>query len=468
MSRFGTTTTALAALAAVAAVIAGAACRPAGPATTAPPADPPPTATDSPRVRADLPEPVLSGRVPLRVTVPAGTTPENARPWFDEFSWQSFIALNWPADPDRRGDPLEPNNPAIFRQPPAGSVTVWGAYKEAYELFGQGAKPPTPWDSYEIPVPVCPNLPRGKKLLLMANKGGTVLDGVNEAFSFPLIDQNKNYAWTEVRFDKAQYEFIRVNELYLAKNLAAKQPISMPASRPPTTLGSLMLKATWREMTPADDAGRYYAVEAATYDPATKTCDSRRMGLVGFHIVQKLDQFPQWIWSSFEQVDNIERGPGAAPNTPISFNNGTASPATTGGWADRPEKTVPPLLSPAQRVPTQVTRLNPIPNTPAGASTRDVNLAYQKLLAGTVWRHYQLVITQWPTNPGSFTTKEKGGVYPQDCGQPFPENGCVNVALETYLQSPGDAAGAGGNSCMSCHYTAGQSDFSWVLQRRAR
>jgi hypothetical protein len=122
--------------------------------------------------------------------------------------------------------------------------------------------------------------------------------------------------------------------------------------------------------------------------------------------------------------------------------------------------------------PPEVTNLtthqqDPIPNTPAGASTRDVNFAYQKRLAGTVRRNDQLVITQWPTKPDNFTVKEKGGIYPQDCGQPFPEDGCENVTLERYLQSPGNAAGAGGNSCMSCHYTAGTSDFSWVLQRRA-
>lgn len=450
------------------AVIAYTACRPMADAGTDPAARSDPPATEgAPHIRPDLPELVLSGRMPLSVRVPAGTAPVDARPWFDQFSWRSFIALNWPADPKHRGEPLEPDNPKIFREPPAGSTTVWGSYKEAYELFGQGDRKPTPWNSYDIPVPVCRESTQGKKLLLMANKGGTLLDGVDEAFSFPLIDQNKNYAWTEVRFDKAQYEFIRKDQLYLAKNLATRQPISMPASRPPDKLGAVMLKATWREMTPADDASRYYTVEALTYDPTSKTCDSRRMGLVGFHIVQKLEQFPEWIWSSFEQVDNIERGPGATPMTPISFNNGTPVPATVGGWADRPDTKVPPLLPPTGRVPTQVTRLNPIPDTPAGASTRDVNLAYQKLLDGTVWRNYQLVITQWPTKPDQFTIKEDGGIYPQNCGQPFPVDGCVNVTLETYFQSPGDAAGAGGNSCMSCHYTAGKSDFSWVLQRRA-
>jgi hypothetical protein len=40
--------------------------------------------------------------------------------------------------------------------------------------------------------------------------------------------------------------------------------------------------------------------------------------------------------------------------------------------------------------------------------------------------------------------------------------------METYFQSQSDAAGAGGNSCMSCHYDAqsGLRDFSWGFARR--
>ena len=239
-----------------------------------------------------------------------------------------------------------------------------------------------------------------------------MLDGVDEAFSFPLIDQNRNYAWTEVRFDKAQYDFIRDRRLYLLKNLAAAQPISMPASKPPDKLGSIMLKATWCRLTEKDDRSRYFAVESSLVTGAG-TCEHATMGLVGFHIVQKLDQFPEWIWSSFEQVDNIERGSGAGPATPISFNNGTNDPPTVGGFANRPKAKAPPLLPPEQLTPAQVTRVNPIPVTPAGASTKDLNVLYQALLKNTVWKNYQLVITQWPTDPKSFTTVENGGVYPR-------------------------------------------------------
>ncbi len=145
-------------------------------------------------------------------------------------------------------------------------------------------------------------------------------------------------------------------------------------------------------------------------------------------------------------------------------------PKTVGGFSYRPQPPPSgPTPSPSPLVPVQVTRFNPIPNTPQGASTLDLNAYYQQLLKGTVWQYYQLVITQWPSNPGlsNFKLMQNGGIYPQGSGAAFPVNAATNTTMETYFQSQNDAAGAGGNSCMSCHYRAGQSDFSWGLNRRA-
>jgi hypothetical protein len=420
----------------------------------------------------NLPQARLSGRMPLSIDVP-DLPPEETRPWFDVHAWRAFIALNWPAASSSRGTPLQPDNPAIFLHPPVGSQTVWSNYKEAFEVFNQKDKRPAPWESSAIPVNPCPDAPRGMRVFARASMGGEFLGDINQPFSFPLIDQNKNYVYYEIRFNKAEYEFIRgrddrpVTWLYLVQNLAAAQPLSMPAGKSPDQEGSMMLKAAWRPMTGTDDLSRYCTVQALLINPESHRCEPKLMGLVGFHIAHKLKQFPQWVWASFEQVDNVDRGHGAKPNTPISFNNGLGNPATLGGWADRPMALVPPIVPIEMRTPVQVSRLNPIPTTPRGASTVDVNKAFQQQLAHTPWQYYQLVITQWPTNATQFVLKENGGVYPKDCGQSFPENGCINVTLETYFQSAGDAAGAGGNSCMSCHYTAGKSDFSWVLQRRA-
>src|SRR5262245_41741304 len=89
-----------------------------------------------------LPKAVLSGNLPHVVPpIPSGLTPEQARPYFDIFSWQSFLALNWPAVAGKRGVAIGPNDPnafkAAFRPNPTGNypTVVWGTWKQAYELF---------------------------------------------------------------------------------------------------------------------------------------------------------------------------------------------------------------------------------------------------------------------------------------------------------------------------------------------
>ena len=186
------------------------------------------------------------------------------------------------------------------------------------------------------------------------------------------------------------------------------------------------------------------------------------MGLVGLHIAQKTEQFPEWVWSTFEQVDNVPGDAGGSGS--YSFNNGTDNPPASDGYDNRPAALTP--VAKADRTPVQVTRYNKIPTTPAGSSTVDLNKYYQTLLAGTVWQHYELVFTQWPTDAKSFTLADYGGVYPKDSGQPFPVKAVTNSTIETYFQAAGPSSL--GNSCMSCHYNGAASyDFSWVLKRRA-
>jgi len=427
------------------------------PAATPPPASPAP------------PTPALSGNLPLTVNIPSGvSSPEQARPFFDSFSWQSFIALNWPAAKTPRGTPNQPNDPSVFLNAAKGAPVVWGTYKEDFELFNQGSNRPAAWEAPNTSVGVCTSAAAGQKVFVRYTKGDSVVEIQNQAFSYPLIDQSKNYAVYEIRFNQAQYNFIRGTDsdptswLYLAKNLAAKEPISMPMSTPPSTQGALMVKAGWKIIDPKkDNPARFYTVSAQVYDPISKKCSPQTVGLVGIHIVQKLAAFPQWIWSTFEQVDNV---PDAKPasGAHYSFNNGTSTPPTVGGYANRPPNPAPQLQPASQRVPVQVTRFNPIPD-----STAALNPQFQKLMGKTVWQYYQLVMTQWPTQPLNFKTMEAGGIYPQNSGGAFPVNGVTNAVMETYFQSQNDAAGAGGNSCMSCHYRAGQADFSWTLMRSA-
>jgi len=447
-------------------------------ATTATSASTPPATGTFP----SIPPVVISGTIPTTVPIPsnapANAPSEQFRPYFDWFSWESFIALNWPASATGRGNPDQPNAPAVFNSMTNATPVTWGTYKANWELYDQFDKRPTPWDDYASPyIPqFCPKATPKEKQLLMVTKGDSELSDVNQAFSFPLVDQQSNFVFFEVHYNKAYYDFVRGIDatpsswLYYSKNLPVDYtPVPLPPNTA-STADAIMIKAAWRNLAPLPPASRsrYYTVNAWVYNSATKQCAQQPMGLVGFHIAQKTKEFPEWIWSTFEQVDNV---PPQADGVPSSFNNGTPNPATgTQGFANRPtyQASTPGQL-PSNPTPTQVARINPIPTTPAGASTVDVNAAFHNALPkSSVWQHYQLVVTQWPANPERFKPPAQRGVYPQDCGSAFPVNGAVNVTLETYFQTPTLATGAFGNSCMSCHYNAGTGlrDFSWGFARR--
>lgn len=413
------------------------------------------------------PAPTLSGNLPLLVPAPpTGLTPEQSRPWFDSFSWQEFIALNWPSVPNKRGIPDQPNDPTVFQnafKPNAQGnypPVVWGTWKQAYELFEQGSERPTPWNSFKAVLP-CNNPAKTPPLTFLDDTP----NDINESFSFPLIDQQDQYTRYEIRMNEPEYEFIRGQDnlpsswLYIQPNLLRAEPITFPMSTE-TKLGAMEVKAAWKPITAGDDMGRYYVVNALVLDPISNKASEQRMGLVGFHIAHKTSPFGEWVWSTFEHVDNVQVGPNAPAGTKPSYNNGTATPASPNGY-DVATSSYPPMLAPENRVAVQVTRVNPIPTTPPRTSTADLNTAFQKVVAGTVWENYELIATQWPTLPSSFKV---GGAYPQDCGMPFPLDGVANTTIETYDQvtAPGT-----GNSCMQCHYLTSPTDFSWVLALRA-
>lgn len=432
-----------------------------------------------------IPAVVISSTIPTVVPIPANpppdATPEQFRPYFDWFSWESFIALNWPAG-EGRGDPQSPTNPSVFTSMTNTTPVTWGTYKANWELYDQFDKRPTPWESYAAPyVPsLCPQANATDRVMIMMTKTTEVTNPIftsmDQAFSFPLFDQSSNPVYYEVRYNKPYYDFVRGTDepksswLYFDFNLPTKsQQVPLPPNSSSTD-NAIMLKAAWRNLSSMENsmAKRYYTVNAWVYTPGNSPpCAQTPMGLVGFHIAQKTKDFPQWIWSSFEQVDNV---PPKADNVPSSFNNGTDNPSTgTQGFANRPTALSAAGQLPPTSPPTQVTRVNPIPTTPASASTVDVNNAFHNALPkDSPWQYYQLVITQWPTEPQTYKPPADRGVYPSGAGSPFPVTGATNVTMETYLQTAELAQGAFGNSCMSCHFNAGTGlrDFSWGFARR--
>ena len=423
--------------------------------------------------------PVLSGEIPLEVPSPPAdiiNDPVLTRPFFDTFSWQSFIALSWPATPVNRGVPIEPNNPDTFRQTNTNASdsapVVWETYREGFELFPRDNSVPPEWNSTD-PVQTPAGEVSGDRVLAMVTKGG-IVGQQNEAFSGPLIDQNKNYVRYEVRINQIQYDQVRNNRWYdkatvdsaIADTVAAQINAGIsPQQGIEFDTNAMEIKVAWRILTDQDDHDRYYVRKALISDEDGYNYTVATVGMVGFHVMQKTAIFPQWIWSTFEHVDNVS---GLHP----SFNNGTDEPpslivnAQPTGYNYEPAGIETPFPIRESREPVQVTRAVPIPTTPSdppGYSTQALNKKYRALLKGTVWENYRLVVTQWPLDPSlrsPYDPDFNPGNYENSlAGDPFPQR-AANVTMETYFQTE--------SSCMECHYHAAAYgvDYSWILYDR--
>jgi hypothetical protein len=92
-------------------------------------------------------------------------------------------------------------------------------------------------------------------------------------------------------------------------------------------------------------------------------------------------------------------------------------------------------------------------------------MKYRRLLAGTVWQNYQLVMTQWPIGNGSQPVPAtQTGSIAQNLT--FPGLGASSAFANTTLETFDQANPRTG--CMNCHNSArSTSDFVWSIQDHA-
>lgn len=406
---------------------------------------------------------------------------------FDNFSWQSFVALNWPANPD--GTPA----PGPIGTDPS-APRVWQSYVDALAVFDVEtathlvASPPACADLLDArPRPVFQRRAKNGDFL----PDGSILESTGQ----PLIDRELNFVIFDIRMNEVEEDYITQNGLETAAGQAAfkaaGKTVSFPlghyadqTDRTGGSVGAIELKTAWRLLVDGTDVDHpYYTTEGLVYVPPSETesgeplCIEANLGLVGFHVIQRTtsptNEPQDWIWSTFEHVDNNPVATNAAPPTtldpgPVVCDPPTSPTATfaffdpdcagcatnqppTGGpfkWASQPPYAAAYAID--GRFGTQVVRCRSI-----FQETAELNAAFQEKLAGTVWASYQLINTQW-----------QGGIE-----DPTTENGNIprflaNTTLETYIQTAANANDA--SSCLACHShaktTAGQdANFSFLL-----
>jgi hypothetical protein len=230
-------------------------------------------------------------------------------------------------------------------------------------------------------------------------------------------------------------------------------------------IGAVEIKAAWAIL-PADghlDA-RYLTTEATVIDPLTRVPSQHTMGLVGLHIIRRLPGAEQFLWSTFEQIDNAPDSTNGTSNLP-GMPNWTPPDGYTFfdpncDASSNPYQCQPnvgpsapytPCTSTNPNVPAgcflldapmQVVRENPVDST----ANTVTNYLWSILPSGSVFQYYRLIDVQWPQNP---TTIAPGATTPLSTGDIQPNTNTrimANVTLETYAQT---------ESCMSCHQYGG-------------
>lgn len=375
---------------------------------------------------------------------------------FDFNSWLTFVALNSPAS----GAPIGADAP-----------TQWESWQDVFNLMLPDGAPPPAFGTSLPPPPICKGATAGTQVLQMISKTPTtptVSVAGQPLNTGPLIDQNGNYVRYQILVNKPMYEYIVQNGLYSkAGQQKFTDPISFPigatTSGTTGTVGAIVAKAAWKVLDPDDpndNAANFHVTKAYVYTPAstgvTESCKVETLGLVGLHIVHKTDGEPQWIWSTFEHINNVPTAAQAsnAPDPHYNFFNPkcAASTCTVNKQPPQPWN----AGAPAGSFRSQIVRATKYP-AQALRSAALWNGQFRPALNGTVWQNYELITTQWPTDG---TNK----VDPN--GVPFPVF-AANSTMETYVQGNVPQASS---SCMACHgnaaSTAGrESDFSFVLEK---
>jgi hypothetical protein len=414
---------------------------------------------------------------------------------FDNYSWQTFIALNWALG--RTGQPAQQGLDGT------AGPRVWQGWSRVSAVFGNS------------PVQAHCDVPKGYEFFSMGSNGAGKPTAQNEEYIEaatlkPAIDVLGNYTLFERRVNGIEIAYLKApgGPSQPAWNLTTANgqeafingggQVNFPAYNATTPNGAIEIKAAWRILDPkrhGENVKTYYVVQAVLgvapdlVDRGTKAliapiCTKVELGLVAMHIIQKnvtTADTPaleaKWFWTTFEHVDNA---PLANPACDITNPGGckllnqTACPTTTkdtysyydpalaaaqtnfpanGGKAFHWNGSPPYAKAYLQSVPgstrkagSQITRCWQIYEI-----TRALNTQWQGQLKaiGSVFANYMLVGTQWGAN-----IEPRSTPGPEDAAPNYLSNTVLETYLQTFYEPGGKYSPFTTGSCVSCHTAA--------------
>ncbi len=442
---------------------------------------------------------------------------------YNMYSWQALIAINWP---------LDTSGNALDNFTDVGAPS-WLSWKEAFQVYRADGKKPAPWGSprTDSGLGLKTNLlSDADTRIILSSKTPThpvsrnIADETDQAFAGKLFDQNGNVVVYEVLMNKEEFDYVVENKLYNINGQIEFSKTNTEANFPKGNyetqeLGATEIKLAWKILEDSDYKERYFRDEGYIINEKTRKPEKKNLGLIGFHISQKTPTGKQWVWSTFEHIDNLDQNiievNGESTlihptltnpdceicpvNVDVDHNNNNTNTyhKTEHGNYRKVTNDTLKYYADTEKMKTQAKRMIDIP-----VRVERINKLMQAYFKdnGSVWQYYQLIDTQYPINqnakPATSTTTEyyiPNSVVNKPGGEPNLTF-LTNITMETFFQKGNQIAGLmensqsdltifGTESCIGCHSSANliksyvpandslvlgtqlSGDFSWLLQK---
>ncbi|MFD1816713.1 hypothetical protein SAMN04515674_106283 [Pseudarcicella hirudinis] len=397
-----------------------------------------------------------------------------------QFAWEEFLALNWKSSYLQNQKRDSPDLTWNYQQDqsPYPALAVWETYAHRTEL--------RPYNDKMLPFDAPPHYSFGTPL--------TAYPGSNASFDlFQNLDENSEIGSCEVfahvqtydtlykvlyqaKTNRDEYEYLLKNYNTKAALLTAttntfnniKQykayykgatsscncpqtagVVCLPCGGAPrskgrdTYTGAMEVKTAWRELTAKDDPAKFFTRKVIYYrtDASGKIYyDNKIYALIGLHIIHKTQNYPAFIFATWEHVDVESDNMGYVKlNDPVNKN----------------------------RLFADFKRLHPIAAI-TDASSNYVHQKLKKYNPNSIWQNYRLVGVQSVptnnTNAYSFflanyvieSDSTLANFHGSGIGKPF--NALPNTLYKGNLISMG--------GCQGCHGVAQTTlggDFSFLM-----
>ena len=358
---------------------------------------------------------------------------------FDEYSWQSFLALN---APEVGGQIALDGDNVTQTSGWSSTVDLLKCNLNSDDCVCPGDDCRNPGSHY-YPAE-CQSIPNFDRYRVLSG-----IDKADDSFieatigglgNEPLLDANGRFIRYEILVAPGTYRHVADNGFYDWPTLTARtSDLLLPCGLADYTggdpanpeMGTMVVKNAWMDGGLPD--ARYHQEPILIFNPGYRstdgqaTCELRTMSLVGLHIGHKTLKQPSWLWSTFEHVLNAPDCAGLPPpgqqqplvNTacpsnrtqdynfaPSQCDNGSCAPCnvapasnaptgsclipgatdTTDGWC----LNLPP--NPSQGISQLCTQVPVADNYPDAHRWNE--LCQAALGSESVWSQYKLISTQ--------------------------------------------------------------------------